>query len=103
LILVLGHTDCGAIKAAIDGAELGNITAMLQNIQPAIAATTHYEGDRNSSNKDYVRQIARMNVQLSVKRIRERSAILKEMEDNDEIRIVGALYDMKTGIVEFIN
>lgn len=103
LVLVLGHEDCGAIKATIDGAKLGNITAMLANIQPAVDALSKYEGDTTSKNPEFVHLVAEKNVTLTMQRIRERSPILKTMEDQGEIKIIGALYAMKTGKIEFLD
>ena len=103
LVLVMGHSDCGAIKAAIDGAELGNITAMLENIQPAIESLADYKGDKSSSNPEFVHMVTERNVQLSIQDIRERSPIIAELEKKGEVKIVGALYDMTSGAVEFIN
>jgi carbonic anhydrase len=103
LILVLGHEDCGAVKATIDGAELGNITAMLKNIEPAIEALSSYEGEKTSSNPEFVHQVTEKNVRLTMDDIRERSPILKEMEKQGQIQIMGAIYDMQTGSVEFLD
>lgn len=102
VVLVLGHEDCGAIKAAIDGAKLGNITAMLENIQPAVDAVEGDEGDRTSANPAFVHRVAVKNVELTLDHIRERSPIVKEMEAQGEIKLAGALYNMKTGEIEFI-
>ena len=103
LVLVMGHSDCGAIKAPIDGAELGNITAMLENIQPALESLADYKGDKSSSNPEFVHMVTERNVQLSIQDIRERSPIIAELEKKGEVKIVGALYDMTSGAVEFIN
>jgi len=100
LILVLGHEHCGAVKAAIDDVELGNITGMLKNIQPAVEMV-EYDGERNAKNQSFVHEVALMNVKRTMDQIRERSPILKEMEENGEIDIVGALYDMDDGSVDF--
>lgn len=102
LILVLGHGHCGAVKAAVDGVELGNITPMLSKIKPAVEAT-EYEGDRSSKNEAFVHEVCENNVHHAMAQIRERSPILKEMEDNEEIKIVGAVYDMDNGKVSFLN
>jgi carbonic anhydrase len=102
LILVLGHEDCGAVKAAIDQAQLGNITAMLENIKPAVEALSSYKGDQTSANPEFVHLVAEKNVRLSMDDIRKRSPILKEMEDQGQIKIIGALYDMNSGTVEFL-
>ena len=103
LILVLGHESCGAVKAAVDGVELGNITAMLQNIMPAVKkASTEVDGDTSSSNKVMVAKTVENNVKMTIERIREKSEILKEMEDNGEISIVGGVYSLHTGKVEML-
>jgi len=102
LIVVLGHEHCGAIKSAIDNVKLGNITAMLSKIRPAITADTQFKGDKTSANKAYVHHICLENIKLSIQKIREKSPILKEMEANGEIKIVGAFYEMETGKVEFL-
>jgi carbonic anhydrase len=102
LILLLGHEDCGSVKAAIDGAELGNITEMLTNIKPAVDAHSDYEGDQTSANPEFVHLVAEENIRLSMRDIRTRSPILKQMEKQGQIKIFGALYDMKTGKVDFL-
>jgi len=102
VILVLGHEHCGAIKSAIDGVELGNITEMLSKVQPAIEQT-EFDGERKSSNEKYVHQVTELNVRLNVDRIRSESAILKQMEDDGEILICGGLYDMDNGEVTFLD
>ena len=104
LILVLGHESCGAVKAACDGVELGNITPMLYNIIPAVRKTD-YEMDtpnNDSSNPDFVQKTVENNVLLTIDRIREKSPILKEMEELDEIKIVGGVYSLKTGKVNLL-
>lgn len=101
LIVVMGHGSCGAIEHAIDGTEEGNITAMLANIRPAIDALIGYEGAKTSENDEFVHLVTEKNVQLTVSDIREHSSILKGLEDKGRIKIVGALYDMKSGEVEF--
>ena len=100
LILVLGHEHCGAVKAAIDDVKLGNITPMLTKIRPAVDAV-NYEGDRSSKNEAFVHMVCERNVQNTIAQIRIDSPILKEMEDNGEIKIVGAVYDMDNGQVDF--
>lgn len=103
LILVLGHESCGAVKAACDGVELGNITAMLDNIVPAVRkATEEEEGQTTSQNEDFVARTVKYNVLLTVERIRERSPILAEMEENKEIKIVGGVYSLHSGKVELL-
>jgi carbonic anhydrase len=101
LILVLGHEHCGAIKSAIDEVELGNITAMLSNIKPAIEQSSDFEGEKSSKNESYVHEVCENNVNHTIQEIRKNSPILKEMEENGEIKIIGAIYDMTSGEVVF--
>ncbi len=101
-VVVLGHQYCGAIKSAISDVKLGNITTLLEKIQPAVKNVEHnYAGEVSAGNPDFVEAVCRQNVEHSVKQIREKSPILKEMEDKGEIKIVGAVYDMETGVVDF--
>jgi carbonic anhydrase len=100
LILVMGHTNCGAIKGAIDDAQLGNITQMLTKIKPAVEKTS-YDGEKSSKNYDYVDLVAKENVLLTVEEIKTKSPVLKEMLDKGEIDIVGCMYDLTTGKVEY--
>jgi carbonic anhydrase len=103
LVLVLGHESCGAVKAACDGVKLGNITAMLDNIVPAVRKSSEeIEGALDSSNSAFVAKTVENNVALTIKRIRERSPILKEMEDAGEISIVGGVYNLHSGKVEML-
>ena len=102
LVLVLGHTACGAIKGAIDDVVLGNLTRLLARIKPAISATK-FEGDKSSKNASYVDAVARTNVVLGLAEIRRRSPILEELEKKDSIKILGAMYDLATGVVELIS
>src|SRR5690606_31735466 len=101
LILVMGHEHCGAIKSAIDDVQLGNITGMLSKIKPAVLAT-NYDGDRISSNPEFVHQVCENNVKNTIEEIRANSQILKEMEANGEIKIAGAVYDLDSGVVSFL-
>jgi carbonic anhydrase len=103
LVLVLGHESCGAVKAACDGVELGNITAMLNNITPAVKeAALGFESPVDSSNKDFVAKTVENNVRLTIERIRQKSEILLEMENNGEIKIVGGVYSLQTGKVNML-
>ncbi len=103
LVLVLGHESCGAVKAACDGVELGNITALLDNIMPAVRkASEEVEGEANSSNRAFVDQTIENNVRMTMDRIREKSPILKEMEDNGEIAIMGGVYKLSDGRVKML-
>lgn len=103
LVLVLGHEHCGAVKAACDGVELGNITHLLSNILPAVKQSSEeVEGEANSSNSEFVAKTVENNVKLTIERIKERSPILKDMEANGEIQIVGGVYMLSSGKVEML-
>jgi carbonic anhydrase len=101
LIVVLGHTNCGAIKGACDHVEMGNLTELLSKLQPAVYQEKETTENRTSSNKKFVENVAEINVRRSVESIIERSYILEQMLENSEIGIVGAMYNLKTGKVEF--
>ena len=103
LIVVLGHTSCGAIKGACDDAKLGNLTSMLAKIKPAVQAVDEPKDAslRNSQNLDFVDNVAVQNVKIAIDNIRMKSPVLKEMEDNKEIKIVGGMYDISDGSVTF--
>ncbi|KPK12314.1 MAG: carbonic anhydrase [Myxococcales bacterium SG8_38] len=104
VILVLGHEDCGAVMGAIDGVELGNITPMLANIQPAVQTVSNqYEGDKSSTNHEFVHLVTEENVRQTIRDIRQRSEIVRDMEAAGDLMIVGGVYDMKTGEVEFLD
>lgn len=102
LVLVMGHTACGAVKGAIDNAQLGNLTALLEKIKPAISATS-YLGDRSAANYAFVDAVAATNVHLAIDQIRQQSPVLSDLETQGKIRIVGAMYNLKTGAVEFFD
>ena len=101
LIVVLGHTKCGAIEGACNNIVLGNITALLSKIKPAIERETVTITERNGKNKIFTKNVSENNVFITVEKIREQSAILNEMEQANEIKIVGGLYDVDTGQVIF--
>jgi len=102
LILVMGHEHCGAVKAAVDDVQMGNITPMLAKIRPVVEAL-EYEGDRSSQNEEFVHMVCKSNVQNAMQQVRARSPILQEMEAEDAIKIVGAVYDMDNGKVAFLD
>jgi carbonic anhydrase len=102
LILVLGHESCGAIKAAIDDVKLGNITAMLTKIKPAVVSCQDFSGDKTSKNDAFVEYVAKKNVTETIENIKLKSPILKEMSDKGEIKIIGAYYNLHTGEVIFL-
>jgi carbonic anhydrase len=100
LVLVLGHTRCGAVKGACDQAEMGNLSGLLHKIKPSVDAIK-YEGDRSSKNMEFVDMVAKKNVLQMLNEIREKSPVLREMAENGEIAIVGGMYNVETGLVEF--
>jgi carbonic anhydrase len=100
VVLVMGHTACGAIKGAIDDVKLGNLTALLAKIRPAVEAT-QYTGERTAKNYAFVDAVARKNVSLTIAKIREQSPVLHEMESGGSIKIMGAMYNLETGAAEF--
>ena len=104
LILVLGHTACGAVKGACDHARLGNLTALINKIEPAVEAVTEpkEESQRNSSNINFVNSVAEKNVEMTISNIRSSSPVLAEMEEQGSIKIIGGMYDIDIGIVHFI-
>jgi carbonic anhydrase len=100
VLAVMGHTACGAIKGAIDRVQLGNLTGLLDKIRPAVEATP-FEGDRVSTNASFVNAVARKNVELTIAGIRAGSSVLRELEAEGHIKVVGAMYHLETGVVEF--
>lgn len=103
LVVVLGHTACGAVKGACDHARLGNLTTLINKIEPAVEAVTEPqdESQRTSANIDFVNEVAKKNVLMTIDNIRSSSQVLKDMEDDGEIQIIGGMYDIKTGEVNF--
>ncbi|MGC1515626.1 MAG: carbonic anhydrase family protein [Maribacter sp.] len=103
LVVVLGHTSCGAIKGACDHARLGNLTALINKIEPAVAAVKEPKEEhlRNSKNIEFVDEVAAKNVEITIENIRARSRVLADMEEKGEVLIVGAMYDISTGEVKF--
>ena len=101
LIVVMGHTECGAVKGACDAAELGLLSGTLSNIYPAVEAVEGNYTPRSSKNAEFVQAVAEMNVQLAMKYLRTRSAVLRRLIDENEIALVGAMYDVSSGKVTF--
>jgi carbonic anhydrase len=103
LIVVLGHTKCGAVKGACDHVEMGNLTELLSKLQPSVYAESDTVNikDRHSKNSTFVENVASINVRRSVKSIIERSFIIEQMVEKGEIGVVGAMYNIDTGKVEF--
>ena len=102
LILVMGHQHCGAVKSAIDDVKLGNITAMLAKIKSAVHMSQDFAGEKTSKNDEFVEHVSENNVKYAMQQIREKSPILKEMENKGEIKIVGAFYRLTDGTLEFV-
>ena len=103
LIIVLGHSKCGAVKGACDHVEMGNLTELLSKIQPAVYQEKETKEERNASNATFVENVAEINVKRSVKNIIERSYVLEQMIAKGEIGIVGAMHNIETGEVNFYN
>ena len=101
LIVVLGHSKCGAVKGACDHIEMGNLTELLSKIQPAVYEEKETTENRSSKNGEFVENVAQINVKRSVKNIIERSFVLEQMLENGEIGVVGAMHDIETGLVTF--
>ena len=102
VVLVMGHTSCGAIKGAIDDVKLGNLTGLLEKIRPAVEATT-YKGERSSKNLAFVDAVAAKNVELTIDSIRSNSQVLRDLESAQSIKIVGAMYNLDTATVDFLS
>lgn len=101
VIVVLGHTKCGAIKGACDNVKLGNLTALLDKIKPAIDAERTTLSNRNAANSVFVENVATLNVKLVMRQIAERSPVLNEMLEKGEIALISGMYDVETGYVDF--
>lgn len=100
VIVVMGHSGCGAVRGAIDNVKLGNLTGLLEKIKPAIEATT-YQGERVGSNYAFVDAVAKTNVQQTIGNIRKGSPLLSNLEKEGKLKIVGAMYALNGGVVEF--
>lgn len=103
VVVIMGHKSCGAVKAAIDNVEMGNITTMLEKIKPAVEMTANFEGDRSTSNEEFVTEVVKNNVRHTMKEMREKSPIIAELERNGDVVIAGAFYDLETGRVTFLD
>ncbi|MCB1704124.1 MAG: hypothetical protein KDI17_04630 [Halioglobus sp.] len=103
LVVVMGHESCGAVRAAIDNVQLGNITALLENVKPAVDALADYPGEKTSANPEFVQLVAEKNVELTIQNILEKSPIVAEMVAAGDVNIVGAMYDLHSGEVTFLD
>lgn len=100
-VVVLGHTKCGAVKGACDHVTMGNLTTLLEKIKPAVEGETSVTLNRNANNSEFVEKVASLNVRITIKQILKNSPILKEMIEKGEIALIGGMYDVETGIVDF--
>ena len=103
VIMVLGHEACGAVKGAADSVKLGNLTTLLEQINPAISEVKGYEGERNAKNKEFIAKVTEQNVMTTIADIREKSEVLANLEKDGKLKIVGAVYSLQTGEVAFLN
>lgn len=101
VLVILGHTNCGAITGACNHIEMGNLTTLLNKIKPAIVNETATKENRDGSNANFVKNVTEINVHLTIERVRKESPIIAELEQKEQIKIVGALYDVETGKVQF--
>lgn len=100
VIVVMGHTGCGAVRGAIDNVKLGNLTGLLDKIKPAVAAT-NYSGERVGSNYAFVDAVAKTNVRQTIENIRKSSSVLRDLEKEGKLKMIGAMYNLNGGMVEF--
>ena len=101
IAVVLGHTRCGAVKGACDHVEMGNLTTLLHKLKPALEAERSVTSNRNSGNAEFVEKVATLNVHVTVEQVLKNSPILKEMIEKGEIALIGGMYDVETGLVDF--
>ena len=102
-VVVLGHTNCGAVKGACDGAQLGNLTATLANIAPAVEASAGVAGEHSSKNKEFVAAVTHANVRQTMADLTARSPVLKELVDAGQLVVVGGIYNLETGAVDWLS
>lgn len=103
LVMVVGHSECGAIKGACDGVELGNLTTVIQALRPAVDDVKGVDGQRHSKNGRFVQAVAEANVRRTVRTLRQESEILRELEDSGQVKLVGAMHDIATGEVKVLD
>lgn len=102
LIMVMGHTNCGAVKGACDHVEFGNLTGLLNKIQPAVSAGNAGDGEKNSKNDAFVEDVTRLNIQNSINSILQQSEVIKKLTEEGKISLVGAVYNVSKGTVEML-
>lgn len=103
LVLVLGHENCGAVKAAVDNVQVGNITSLVDKIQPAVAMSAKKGEKKTSKNANLVKRVCHNNVKYNVSKVREDSEIIRKLEKEGKVKVVGAVYDISTGKVNFMD
>jgi carbonic anhydrase len=103
LVVLLGHESCGAVKGAIDDVKIGNLKTLLARLKPAVERSQDFSGEKSSKNADFVALVTKNNVLHNIDLMREKSPVLREMEEKGQIMIVGALYDLDSGVVTFLN
>lgn len=103
LIMVMGHTNCGAVKGACDHVEFGNLTGLLNKIQPAVTAGNAGDGEKNSKNDAFVEDVTRLNIQNSINSILQQSEVIKKLTEEGKISLVGAVYNVSKGTVELLS
>lgn len=103
IVIVLGHTKCGAIVGACNNVKMGNLTGLLEKVIPAIESEKITQENRNGSNPSFVNNVTKLNVQLTIERIRKESQIVSELEQQKDIKIIGAVYDVDNGKVDFFD
>lgn len=103
IVIVLGHTKCGAIVGACNNVKMGNLTGLLEKVMPAIESEKITQENRNGSNPSFVNNVTKLNVQLTIERIRKESQIVSELEQQKDIKIIGAVYDVDNGKVDFFD
>ncbi len=105
VLLVLGHTSCGAVKGACDMAKMGNLTGLLERINPAVdfIGKSWMDGEKNSKNSKFVEAVGEANVKLTMEKIKEESPVMKELIDSGDLLLVGGVYDLETGVVRYLN
>jgi carbonic anhydrase len=101
VVVVLGHSKCGAVKGACDNVKLGNLTTLLEKLKPAVDAETTEQNNRTAANAEFVEKVAQLNVHLIMQQIPKQSQVIAEMLDKGEISIIGGMYDVDNGIVDF--
>lgn len=102
VIIVMGHTDCGAIKGACDNVEMGNLNYVIEELRPSVDSVKGYDNDRTSKNKEFVKSVTKKNVELTINKIRNQSKIISDLEKEGKVKLIGAVYNVADGNVDFL-